>query len=183
MPYLRLDDFTVPGFDLLVSLGMKFKDADASGDSSSTAKASKGAKGKKLDVKIKIRFTDEKDLRELTRVAEAKEKGDQKIYTVTNRTANAAGMRQARFSGEFTVDEQENARCWLVSFALAEHKSNPEMAEARETPQKAAAAQHQGTPVSAPEAPPREAPAEEPQPLTDFDKWLMDVNQKIGAFE
>ncbi len=176
MPYLRLDDFTVPGFDLLVTLGLKFKDADASGDSSSTAKANKGAKGKKLDVKIKIRFRDEEDLRELTRVAEAKAKGDQKIYTVTNRTANAAGMRQAKFTGDFKAEEQEDKRCWQISFCLAEHKSNPELAEGREAAKSATVQQSEGGAVSAEETKPEEAPQ-----LTSFEKnVLLWLNGKIG---
>ena len=48
-------------------------------------------------------------------------------------------MRQGRFTGDFKAEEQEERRCWMVSFSLSEHVSVPERAEARE-PAKAAAA-------------------------------------------
>ena len=38
--FLLLDDYTVPGFGLTASLTLPIKDEDASGDSSSTSKAS-----------------------------------------------------------------------------------------------------------------------------------------------
>lgn len=48
------------------------KKQDASGDTSSTAKAEKGIKAKTLTVTTQIRYKDESDLRELIRVSEAK---------------------------------------------------------------------------------------------------------------
>ena len=105
--FLLLDDYTVPGFGLTASLTLPIKDEDASGDSSSTSKAGKGKKGKKLDVKIKIRFKDEAKLTEFMALAEATSKGDGKLFTITNRVANAGGMRQGRFSGDLKVDPQD----------------------------------------------------------------------------
>lgn len=137
---LKLDDYTVPGFGLTVSLSATLKDEDASGDTSGTARAKKGNKGKKLEVRVNIPFTRADDMRELMRVAEATSGGDGKLYTITNDTANTAGMRQGRFSGSITVAEADNLRLWEVSFSLAEQVSVPEMAEAREGG-KAAAAQ------------------------------------------
>ena len=133
MSVLRLDDYSVPGHSLKISLGMDFKSEDASGESSSTARASKGTKGKKLEVKLLIRFEDEHLLRELVNFAENKEKGEGKLYTITNATANAAGMRQGRFSGAFKIDEQDNLMQWGVSFSLSEHVSVPERAESRQS--------------------------------------------------
>lgn len=175
MSFLRLDDFTVPGYGLQVFLSLKFKDDDASGDSSSTALADKGTKGKRLECKIYIRFKDDKDLRALTRVAEAKVKGDNKVYTLTNRTANAAGMRQAKFTGDFKAEEQEARRCWLVSFALAEHISVPERVESREARKEAQTPQSEGQTVAPPE--------EEEVPLSPFEKWLKEQSDRIGGFE
>lgn len=174
MNFLRLDDFTVPGYGLLTALALKFKDEDASGDSSSTATAGKGTKGKRLECKIYIRFKDDKDLRALIRVAEATIKDDNKVYTVTNSTANAAGMRQATFTGDFRADEQEGLRCWLVSFTLLEHISVPERVEARAAKKQAKSTQNTGQAVTPP-------PAEE-QPLSPFEKWLKEQSDRIGGF-
>ncbi len=176
MSFLLLDDFTVPGYGLQVSLQNKFKDEDASGETSSTAKAKKGTKGKRLECKIYIRFTDEADLRDLTRVAEQTSKGDNKVYSITNRTANAAGMRQGRFSGDFKADEQESKRCWLVSFTLAEHISVPERAESRETPKSAEAQQNEGESVSS-------AKDEQKQELSWFEKELKAVSDALGDYD
>ncbi len=178
MSFLLLDDFTVPGYGLQVSLSHQFKDEDSSGETSSTAKAKKGTKGKRLECKIYIRFKDEADLRALTRVAEQTSGGDNKVYAITNRTANAAGMRQGRFSGDFKADEQEGLRCWLVSFTLAEHISVPERAESREPAKAATAQQSQGEPVAA--TPKDEEKTEE---LTWFEKKLKAANDALGDYE
>lgn len=178
MSFLRLDDFTVPGYGLQVSLGLTFKDEDASGDTSAAAKAGKGTKGKQLDCKIFIRFRDEGDLRDLARVAEARSDSSNRIYTVTNRTANAAGMRQGYFSGDFKADEQEGKRCWLVSFTLAEHISVPERAEARETPKEAMAQQNEGQAVA-----PATTEASATEELSPFERWLQKQNAAIGEFD
>lgn len=151
--FLLLDDYTVPGFDLSASLTLPIKDEDASGDSSSTAKAKKGNKGKKLEVKIKIRFKDEAKLTEFMALAQATSQGDGKLFTITNRIANAGGMRQGRFSGDVKVDPQEGLAMWLLSFSLAEHKSVPERAEERESSPSVAAQQNEGGKVDAAAAP------------------------------
>lgn len=91
MMFLRLDDYTVPGFGLRVSGAFQLKKVDASGETSSTTKADKGTKGKTLTVTTQIRYQDEADLRELIRISEAKGSGESgKVYTITNTTANAA---------------------------------------------------------------------------------------------
>lgn len=174
MSFLILDDYTVPGFGLNVGISSQFKDEDASGESSSTAKADKGKKGKKLEVRLSLRFKDANDLRELMRVAEATQSGDGKIYTITNDTANAAGMRQGRFTGSFKADEDEKLRMWSISFTLAEHKSVPEMAEARQTAKPAATQASQGAPVGAQEE------EEKEESLTATEIILKYLNEKIG---
>lgn len=151
--FLLLDDYTVPGFGLTASLTLPIKDEDASGDSSSTSKAKKGNKGKKLEVKVNIRFKDEAKLTELITKAEAMSAGDGQIFTVTNRVANAAGMRQARFSGDLKVDPQQGLAMWTVSFSIAEHKSVPERAEAREEAPTTTTQQHTGQAVDNAAAP------------------------------
>ncbi|GAB1254763.1 baseplate complex protein [Desulfovibrio falkowii] len=151
--FLLLDDYTVPGFGLTASLTLPIKDEDASGDSSSTSKAGKGKKGKKLDVKIKIRFKDEAKLTEFMALAEATSKGDGKLFTITNRVANAGGMRQGRFSGDLKVDPQDGLALWELSFSLAEHKSVSERAEDREDSPSVSAQQNGGSKVDASAAP------------------------------
>lgn len=132
MSFLILDEYTVPGYGLTVGISTALKDEDASGESSGTARAGKGKKGKKLEVRASLQYLYADKLRELMRVAEATEKGDAKIYTVTNDTANTAGMRQATFRGTIRADEDATFRKWDISFTLVEHLSVPEMAESRE---------------------------------------------------
>lgn len=132
MSFLKLDEFTVPGYGLTVSISAALKDEDASGETSGTARATKGKKGKKLEVRCSLQYRYADQLRELLRYAEATEKGDAKVYTLTNDTANTAGMRQATFRGTIRADQDETLRKWDISFTLVEHLSVPEMAEARE---------------------------------------------------
>ncbi len=182
MPFLKLDDYTVPGYGMTVGLNGTFKDEDASGETSGTAKAKKGNKGKKLEVRCSIRFRDADQLRELMRVAEAVEKGDGKLYTITNDTANTAGMRQGRFTGTIRAEESENVRAWEVSFTLAEHLSVPEMAESRSSKKSAGTQTSQGTEVGPAEQPKEEAP-EEQEELGWIEKGLQYLDDKIGPQE
>ena len=145
---MRLDDYKVPGFGLRVSGSFTLKKQDASGDTSSTAKAEKGIKAKTLTVTTQIRYKDESDLRELIRVSEAKGGSGAKVYTIANTTANAAGIRQVVFSDRVSWDEQEGRKCWNVQFTLAEYKSVPERAESREKAKPASAGQNAGGTVS-----------------------------------
>ena len=179
MSYLLLDNFRVPGYGLQVSLSLKIKDEDASGETSGTAKAKKGTKGKKLEVKVNIRFTQAKELRELFRMAEAAAKGDNKKYAITNPTANAVGMRQGTFTGDLKVDKMDSLRAWAVSFTLGEHVSVPEMAESREKPKASTAPSSSGDKV---EAPAPEAPKEENK-LSYWEQKVKDANdalEKVG---
>ena len=176
--FLLLDDYTVPGFDLSASLTLPIKDEDASGDSSSTSKADKGKKGKKLEVKTKIRFKDEDKLTEFMALAEAMSKGDGKLFTITNRIANAGGMRQGRFSGDVKVDPQDGLAMWTLSFSLAEHKSVPERAEQREGTPSVAAQQNNGGKVDATAAP--EGSTTENEQLDTTQRWLKKLESWWG---
>lgn len=174
MSFLRLDDYTLPGFGLTVAVTQPFPDDDASGNTSSTAQASKGAKAKRLDVRFYLRFSDESALRALARVAEAITNGERSIYTVTNRTANAAGMRQGRFTGDLKAEEQEDRRCWLISFALREHVSVPERAEAREPARPTVAGQNEGQTVAP------EATMNQQQELSSAERILQAAEATLG---
>lgn len=144
MSFLILDEFTVPGYGLTASISAALKDEDASGETSGTARAGKGKKGKKLEVRCSLQYRFADQLRELMRYAEATEHGDAKVYTVTNDTANTAGMRQASFRGTIRADEDEGLRKWDISFTLVEHLSVPEMAEAREAKKDVSAQTNEG---------------------------------------
>ena len=52
------------------------------------------------------------------------------------------------FSDRVSWDEQEGRKCWNVQFTLAEYKSVPERAEAREKAKPASAGQNAGGTVS-----------------------------------
>lgn len=176
--FLLLDDYTVPGFGLTVSLTLPIKDEDASGDSSSTSKAEKGKKGKKLEVKTRIRFKDEDKLTEFMALAEATSKGSGRLFTITNRVANAGGMRQGRFSGDVKIDPQEGLAMWLLTFSLAEHKSVPERAEEREARPEVAAQQNEGGKVDAAAAP--EGSTAESEQLDIFQRGIKKLNDWWG---
>lgn len=145
MNLLRLNAYNVPGHDLKIGGGMDIKAADASGETSSTDEVDKGTKGKKLSVSLVIKFTDESDLRRLTRIAEAKTNGERTVYTITNLTANAMGIRQVRFAENFNVQEKDGLRAWDVSFTLKEYLSNPERVEQREEKTESVAQTSDGT--------------------------------------
>ncbi len=180
MSFLRLNDYDMPGHDLRVSLGMEFKSEDASGETSSTARASKGNKGKTLDVRLFIPFVDKQQLAELSKVLEAQENGENRLYTITNELANISGMRQGRVSGSFKIDPQDKLLQWLVSFSLEEHKSVPERAASRQ--QKPAQTTQTSEGESVVSTSTAESPMEEAAPelnwleqkLKDLDNFLAD---------
>ena len=161
---------------------MDFKTEDTSGDTSSTARAFKGTKGKKLDVKLFIRFEDEQFLRDLVRVAEAKENGEGKKYTITNATANLAGMREGRFSGSFKIDKQDGLMQWGISFSLEEYTSVPKRAENR-TPKPGQTAQsNEGEEIGPGDEPEQqEEQQEEKQELNAVEKFLSWADKKLGG--
>lgn len=129
---MRLNEFNVPGYNLKVGGAMDIRAKDVSGETSSTDEVDTGTKGKSLTVSLSIKFRDIADLRRLMRVAEAKDNGSRRIYTIANETANAAGIRQVRFSERISFTEQDGLRAWDVSFTLREYLSNPERREMRE---------------------------------------------------
>lgn len=129
---LLLNDFRVPGQQLKVAGSMELRSEDIAGETSGTDRAEKGIKPKVLRVSCIIPFADASDLRQLIQVAEAKENGEQVIYTITHPTANVVGVRQVVFVESFAWPEDESLQCWNVSFALQEHLSNPERLEQRQ---------------------------------------------------
>ncbi|MCF8088967.1 MAG: hypothetical protein K9L23_13025 [Desulfotignum sp.] len=130
---LQLDNFRIPGKNLLVSGNLELRTEDIAGETSGTDAVEKGIKPKVLRVGIYIPFKTPQDMTDLIKTAEAlDENGARKIYTITNRTANAAGIRQVRFFEHLNWTESEYMQLWEVSFTLQEYLSNPERAENRE---------------------------------------------------
>jgi hypothetical protein len=129
---MLLDYFKVPGKRLLVKGNMEMRTEDIAGETSGTDVVEKGIKPKILRVSVSIPFKMAQGLKDLVKIAESKnENGEQKIFTITNRTANAAGIRQVRFVESLNWDEAETMQMWEVSFALQEYMSNPERVENR----------------------------------------------------
>ncbi|WP_027188848.1 hypothetical protein [Desulfovibrio cuneatus] len=180
MSYLLLDNFRVPGYNLRANLNFQLKDEDASGETSGTARAKKGTKGKKLEVNISLRYIHKDQLTQLVREAEATEGGDAKKFAITNPTANAAGLRLGTFSGALRVQEHDSLQQWDISFTLQEHISVPEMAEGREPGKQGQAGQNPGSTVgSAPGG--TDGGAEAPQKeLGWFESGLKFLNDKAA---
>ena len=183
MSFILLNDYRVCGYGIKTSLSFKTKDEDASGETSSTAKASKGTKGKKLSVDLQLRYKDEKDLRELVRIAEGKEGGDSIKYTLTNPTANCVGMMQCTFTGDFKIEQDDTLHKWNISFTLSEFISVPEKAEGKQKAKGAEAPTSTGeaiTPPAADGASGADGAEKQEEKLSDFEKKLQWVSDKIG---
>ena len=114
---------------------------DASGQSSSTDVAETGTKAKMLMVSGNVIFTQAENLTQLFEMAEATENGARVIYRVSNKTAEALGVKQVRFASKIEAVEQQTTRQWAVSFTLQEYRSVPQKVEER---QPDAAANQQG---------------------------------------
>ncbi len=81
------------------------------------------------------------------------------------------------FSDRVSWDEQEGRKCWNVQFTLAEHKSVPERAEAREKAKPTSTGQNNGAAVAAASG---DAGMEE---LGGFWAWLKGRDKFIGAYD
>ncbi|MCJ2164668.1 MULTISPECIES: DNA-binding protein [unclassified Pseudodesulfovibrio] len=176
MSFMRLNDYNVPGYGMVVGVSMDIKASDASGETSGTDEVDKGTKAKKVSVSLSIRFADENHLRQLSRVSEAKSNGSRKIYTLTNRTANAVGVRQVRFAENITFQEKDGLQAWDVSFTLKEYLSVPERVEKREKKPEAVAQTSEGT---ATETTAQTAEAVE-EPKSMFENVLASIDKALA---
>jgi hypothetical protein len=132
MQVLSLDNSTIMGYEFIVTGEQPLPDEDLSAQSSSTLTAEQGFKGKRLRVSMKIKYDDSQQLKALVALATAiNESGKRKVYTISNQTADAFGVRQVRFSERLTSQELNDSQAWSVSFVLLEHKSVPEKREAK----------------------------------------------------
>jgi hypothetical protein len=181
---IHLNNTKIPGHSQKVSIDLKFASEDMSGNSSSTAKAHKGDKGKTIKVQTSIKFIDADDLSLLINLAEAKDaSGEQVIYHIVNHTANAMNMRQGFFDETLSVKENDSTEGWSISFTLSEHHSVPEKKEARKAEKKVAEQVPKGTAVNG-QAPGATAPAavtDQAVELTPFEQKLKGLDTLLGG--
>jgi hypothetical protein len=128
---MLLDNYKIPGNDLKVRGTLELRTEDIAGETSGSDSVEKGTKPKILNVSVKIPYVMSEDLSDLIAVVQATEGDSRKIYTITDKTANAAGVRQVQFAENFGWQEHDSMRQWDVSFTLREYLSNPERAEKR----------------------------------------------------
>lgn len=162
---------------LRITASQELATEDASGQSSSTESAETGIKAKMLTVTGFILFVDEQQLTDLFKLAEATEGGARTTYRISNKTAEALGIKQVKFSSKIEAVEQETTRQWNVSFTLAEVRSVPQKKEER-APQVAAAQQGstgQGTASAGGNTPPNTEPE-----LTGIMAFLKKVDEGLA---
>ena len=131
---LQLNQQSVPGQDIKVTIKLPFGDSDLSGQSSSTTSAETGTKAKELSVSLIVPFENKEWLTAIDILAEAQDKtiGARTVYRVGHDAANAIKFYEAKFSGELTIRELEDTQGWQVGFMMKEHLSVPERKSQRE---------------------------------------------------
>lgn len=139
---------------LRVTASQELATEDASGQSSSTDFAETGIKAKMLTVTGFLPFDNQQQLTDLFKLAEATEDGARVTYRISNRTADALGVKQVKFSSKIEAVEQETTRQWNINFTLAEVRSVPQKKEEREPKAPAAQQGSTGTPSATENAPP-----------------------------
>lgn len=132
MTQLALDAEIIPFKSPKINLSLELKAEDMSGQTSGTDVSEQGDKGMVLSVSGLIPFKESKTLKRLMVLSRQKEEGKRKIYRIGNELAKSMTIRQVRFMGRVTADEQENLMAWKVSFQLREHLSVSEVKEQRE---------------------------------------------------
>ena len=132
MTILALDGEIIPMKSPRINLAMELKEQDMSGQSSGTNGSEQGDKGMMLTVSGLIPFKQPSVLKRLMVLSRQKEECKRKIYRIGNELAQAMTIRQVRFVGRVTADEQESLMAWKVSFQLREYLSVSEVKEQRE---------------------------------------------------
>ena len=113
---------------LRITASQELATEDASGQSSSTDSAETGIKAKMLAVSGFIPFTNQDALTNVFELAEATEAGARVIYRISNKTAEALGVKQVRFSSKIEAVEQQTTRQWSVSVPQKVEERQPDAA-------------------------------------------------------
>ncbi|WP_257293636.1 DNA-binding protein [Endozoicomonas sp. YOMI1] len=177
---MQLNNTVIKGQGITVSAALVIDTEELGAQSSSTDRAQKGFKPKKLTVNMEIRQKDHKDLSRLLSLAESVDSnGRQTVYNILDNTAKAMKIRQVTFIDNVRVTEIADRRAWSVSFMLAEYYSIPEKKEARQEPVQPIA---QTTAGSTPVEPVAQQQGQQPgQPnYTGFEKILAAVEEMIS---
>jgi hypothetical protein len=129
---MRLNDFEILSRNLRVRAGFRVESKSLGGNTSATDSSLKGIKPKQLRVSMQVPFEQEDHLRELVAVAESTDdNGDLTVYTVTDPSAKAFGIKQVTFDGEFSAPAHGDLEAWWVTFSLKEYKSVAEQMDHR----------------------------------------------------
>jgi len=134
---LNLNSINLAIKSLRITASQELASDDASGQSSSTDVAETGIKAKTLTVSGYVLFNQAVNLTNLFNMAEATESGARTIYRISNKTADALGVKQVRFASRIEAVEQESTRQWAVNFTLQEYRSVPQKVEERQADQPA----------------------------------------------
>lgn len=129
-PILSIDGEMLPIKSCKIDPSFEIKEADVSGQTSSTAKAKQGNKGALLNVSGIIPFKDPTTLTKIFTLARAVDaKGNSKVYVIGSDTAKTLKIRQVSFTGKVSAPQHSNLSAWNVSFTLREHISANEVIE------------------------------------------------------
>ncbi|WP_299002301.1 hypothetical protein [uncultured Shewanella sp.] len=124
---ITLNGWQVPGYETKVKCGFKLAGEDLSGAGSFLINADNGIKAAILTVTTKVPFVDVTQLKELVTKAKAlDENGARVAYTINCDVASAFKVRKAKFDGEVSAIEEDEAKAWMVSFRLTELLSKSE---------------------------------------------------------
>lgn len=115
-----------------ISPSVEIREQDMTGQASGTDGSEQGDKGIVLAISGLIPFKRQDVLKQLMLLSRATEDGKRKIYRIGNETAKTLTVRQVRFVGQITADEQEKLMAWKVSFRLREYLSVTEAKQQKE---------------------------------------------------
>lgn len=175
---MMLGNYTLPDKEQRVSITMRFDSENLGGQSSGTDTSHKGIKPKSIFIQLLIPFDEEKNLSELTAIAEATtDSGSLRIYDIVDRAANAMKIRQVQFSDSFDVREDYSLRAWQVNFSLVEYKSVAEKTEQRLKTTQAQPQAATGTTVSAND---NAEQADDEKPVTGFEKFIAGMDKALS---
>lgn len=176
---LTLDGEPIVMKSMKITVSMQFKDKDNSGQTSSTSSSEQGAKAKELDISGLVPFNDERTLSRIFELADAKGDGGKRhVYRVGSLLAKSVKVRQAKFAGRITANEQEGLLAWQVQFTLREHNSVPEKREQRLP--KAPPIVGQGNTNTKPARPSEGKPASEQEQLSSWEKIAKQLDNRLG---
>lgn len=129
-PILSIDGEMLPLKSCTINPSFEIKEADVSGQTSSTAKAKQGNKGAMLSVSGMLPYKDPTTLSKIFALArKVDSKGNSAVYVIGCDTAKTLGIRRVSFTGKVNVQEHSSLRAWNVSFTLREHISANELIE------------------------------------------------------